>query len=529
MTIRITFLFAFLAFCTPTITVADTPTRGGAIKVAINSDIRSTNPGVRRDGNTDTVLYHVVEALVAFRKDLTPGPMLAESYSVSPDGKAYHFKLRQGVLFHNGIEMTSEHVVWSWNRILDPATGYRCISDFNGTSPSGFRIESIEAEGTYAVTFKLNQPSSMFLHRMASIQCFTAILHPSSLDGAGNWVKPVATGPYQIDDWKLGQSVTLSRFEDYVSRTDEPNGLTGRKTAYFDEVMFQVVPDRIAAKASIYAGNIDLVFALPLSAVKEVERRAKNKGDVKVYHQDTLDWTVLLIQNSDPLFENPKMRRALAHAISQDMVSTFAAFGYAGGNPSAVAAISPYHKGLSDVWPGYDPKKARMLAKEAGYNGEAIVIQTNRKYSYMFDNAVAIQAMLHAAGFNARLEVYDWATQLTNFFKGQFQLSSFGYSARSHPALVFGNIVGTKTTRASAQWDDAMAKKLVANLETATSEEAMQQAVNTLHAYMAEEIPIIGLYNDHLVDLSSASIKGYRPWPFARPRLWNVWREEVAE
>src|SRR5690606_24875561 len=159
----------------------------------------------------------------------------------------------------------------------------------------------------------------------------------------------------------------------------------------------------------------------------------------KIYHQDTLDWTVLLIQSADPLLSDPRMRRALAHAISIDMVTTFATYDLAKPNPSAVPQITRFAKPSHNPWPAYHPAMARRLAQEAGYKGEVIHIQANRKFSYMFDNAVAIQAMLNAAGFNAKIEVFDWATQLTNFFNGNFQLSSFGYSARSHPALLYGN------------------------------------------------------------------------------------------
>jgi len=497
---------------------------GGTIHVAINSDIRSTNPGVRRDGNTDTVLYHVAEALVAFQDDLKPAPMLAESIHKSDDGLQYRFKLRQGIKFHNGEPLTSKEVVWSWQRLLNEQTGYRCRADFNGKGPTGLLITNIRADGPYDVTFHLNKPSSVFLDRMASIQCLTAILHPSSVAKDGSWLTPVATGPYKVDKWIKGQQISLLRFDDYKSRTEKRNGLTGQKIAYFDKVVFQVVPDRISAKASVYAGNLDVVFALPLSAAKDVARREKNRKDIKIYHQDTLDWSVLLMQNNDPLLKNKHLRRAIAHAISQDLITTFSTFGYAKANPAAVQIQSPYFPALSKNWPEYSPEKARILAKEAGYKGEELVIQANRKFSYMFDNAVTIQAMLHAAGFNARIEVYDWASQLTNFFKGNFQLSSFGYSARNHPALVYGNLIGTKSQRGSVQWENQEAYKLLANLEAAQNEETVQQTLNQLHQLMTEEMPLIGLYNDHIIDITSHTIQGYQTWAFGRPRLWGVWR-----
>lgn len=95
-------------------------TEPSRIQVGINGDIRSTDPGVNRDENTDAVVMHVVEGLVAYREDATVGPMLAESISVSDDGRSYRFKLRDGVRFHNGAPLTAAEVLWTWHRYLIP-------------------------------------------------------------------------------------------------------------------------------------------------------------------------------------------------------------------------------------------------------------------------------------------------------------------------------------------------------------------------------------------------------------------------
>ena len=144
----------------------------------------------------------------------------------------------------------------------------------------------------------------------------------------------------------------------------------------------------------------------------------------------------------------------------------------------------------------------------------------------MFDNAIAIQAMLHAAGFNVRVEVLDWASQLGNFFSGKFQLSSFGYSARSHPAFLYGNIIGRKSSKATYQWESAAAKKLLWQIENSTDTAEQQRIFDQLHELMKQQVPIIGLYNDHIVDITRSHVRDYSPWVFGRPRLWGVWLEK---
>src|SRR5690348_5384542 len=113
------------------------------MQIPLTSDIRGTNPGVNRDANTDTVMMHVLEGLVAYQENGVPGLMLARSLEISPDGREYRFRLRDGLRFHNGRPVTSAEVVWSWRRYLDPRTNWTCLSNFDGSR--GTKIEEVRA------------------------------------------------------------------------------------------------------------------------------------------------------------------------------------------------------------------------------------------------------------------------------------------------------------------------------------------------------------------------------------------------
>jgi peptide/nickel transport system substrate-binding protein len=96
------------------------------LRARLLSDIRSTDPGVNRDGTTDSVVMHMVEGLVALAEDTSIAPMLAASYDVAKDGVTYTFRLRKGIQFHNGALLTSGDVVWALKRYFDPATKWCC-------------------------------------------------------------------------------------------------------------------------------------------------------------------------------------------------------------------------------------------------------------------------------------------------------------------------------------------------------------------------------------------------------------------
>lgn len=488
------------------------------LTVAISSDLRSSNPGVNRDGNSDNILAHVVEGLVAYREDLTVGPMLAESWTIGEDGKTYSFKLRQGVTFHNGAPLTSAEAAWSWRRYLDAKTAWQCRRFFDGVQ--GPKVTAIETPDPSIITFALEKPSGIFLVNMANIPCNAAILHPSSVSAGGEWVAPIGTGPYRIGDWQRGRQIDLVRFDRYSALPGERDGLTGGKQAFAERVRFLVTPDASVMKAAIYAGNIDVNPSISPTEIEE----AKQRG-LQVQIEPTLSWRTMLVQTADPLLSDVRVRRAIAHAIDLKEVSETASFGMAKPNPAAVPLASPFRTAAFEAWPAYDPAAAKKLLKEAGYAGQPVVIQANMRPGGYHEIAIAFQAMLSEVGMNVRIDTLDWATQLQNYSTGKFQLSSFAFSPRLDPALGYSSVVGEKSASPTAQWDDAKARELLEESK-ATTDKARRQAIfEELHRRMAEAVPIYGLYNDVQITAVGAKVRGFKSWSTGIERYWGVWKE----
>ncbi len=502
------------------------PRSGELITVAINTDIRGTNPGVNRDANTDSVMHHMVESLVGYAEDLTIKPVVAESFEVTDGGKTYVFHLRQGIRFHNGEPVTSEWVKWSWQRYLNPATQWKCTNWFieseDDASGKSSVITAIDTPDPSTVIFRLAEPSTLFLDRMANVQCISAILHGDSLDAAGNWLQPVGTGPYRLGIWKHSEYIELERFESYVPRAGSFDGLAGRKDTFAKRVRFVISPDAASTRSALLARQLDVFHNIPLSGIEDY----RNAEGIEVDQSPTLGWSVMLLQTRDPLLQDVRIRRAIAHAIDRDLVAKFNTYGYASVNSSSVPVGMAAHTPLHDRWHEPDVEKARALLKEAGYQGQPIRIQTNRKYQNMYANAVVIQAMLHAAGMNAHIDVMDWASQLSNYFAGKFQLSAFSYSALANPALRYYKLIGSKDVRAVYQWEDPRAVGLLEQAITTFDEGERQKIFDRLHLLMVDDVPIIGLYNAHSATATLDSIEGYRPTPLSLTRLWGVWKSD---
>ncbi len=494
----------------------------GTLIMGLNTDIRGTQPGVNRDANTDTVMHHMVESLVAYAEDLTFKPVVAASFTPEDEGKTWVFKIRQGLKFHNGAPVTSAEVKWSWDRYLDPATQWKCTHWFtdgeDDASGKASIVSAIETPDPGTVVFRLLEPSSLFIDRMANVQCISAILHPESVDGSGNWLKPVGTGPYQLKDWRRGEYIELQRFEDYRPLGGVVDGLVGGKEPLAEHLRFLISPDAAGTKAALLSDQIDIFHDVPLSGIKDFE----TAGGIRLLQSPTLSWTVLLLQTRDPLLKDVRIRQAIAMAIDRPLLADFNAFGYSSVNSSAVPVGLAAHTAEHDLWYPADKEMAAELLQQAGYRGQPIRIQTNRKYQEMYANAIVIQAMLQAAGINAQIEVMDWASQLANYYSGKFQLSSFSYSPLANPALRYYKLIGPKDSCPVCQWENPRAVELLDRAINSFDESEQIEAYEALHDLMREDVPIIGLYNAHSATAVGREVQGFTPWPLNLPRMWGV-------
>lgn len=490
---------------------------GPTLRLRLNSDIRSTDPGTNRDNNTDMVVLHMVEGLVAFRENVAVGPMLAESFAISPDGLRYSFKLRQGVTFHNGAPLTAAEVAWSWKRYMDPATQWRCLPDFDGRGVT--KLVSVETPDPQSVVFTFDRPSALILANMARPDCGGAgILHPDSVGADGKWRAPIGTGPYRMGEWRRDQSVELLRFANYASLPGARDGLTGGKSADAARLRFLVVPDGSAAKAGLLNGDLDVVDLLSTAELPELKARQ----DITLDIHDTLGWNAILIQTRDPLLKDPRIRQALALSMDYEALVESVSNGTAKANNSLVPTSSSYQSAATRQGFPHDPARAQKLLQEAGYRGQPLKMITTRRYMSIFDQSVVAQAMAAQIGLKIELEVVDWANMIDRFNRGDYQLMSFSYGARLDPALAFDTVVGNKDTTPRKLWDDAEVIRELGTSMTSADRPTRQAIFDRLHARMLEQVPIIPLYNAAVLGGSRKTVQGYQGWAAELPRYWGV-------
>lgn len=486
----------------------------GTVRMALNADIRGTNPGVTRDGNTDIIHAQIVEGLVTYGDNFDIIPMLAEDYDVSDDGLTYTFHLRHGVKFHNGEEMTAKEVEWSWNRLAGDASESHCKNYFNGEN--GAEVVSAKAVNDDTFVITLERPYAVFLATMARFDCGSmAVLHPDSVNADGSWNKPIGTGPYVMGEHLPGRYVELNRFPDYASRDEPVNGLGGGKHAEVDTLHFDIVSEGAVAKTALQAGDLDLVTLDAMAAAE-----LKDQPGFKIDATQSAVWDTYLLNPNDPVLADVRIRQAMAHAIDPAQIMAAITEGFGKASPSPVPPMSKNFTAVEAEYPAYDVDLAKSLMKEAGYNGEEIKILATRRSGAYYERALMAQAMLMDAGFNANLEVVEWGTQLEAYRTGEgYSMQSFSFSPRLHAGLSFEMFTGAATRKA---WQDPEAVALVQESLETGDPERLQEIIDELSRRFNEEVPAIGLGHRMLFTGMSDRVEGFRNWGAGVLRGWML-------
>lgn len=497
---------------------ASIPPQVTVLRTRLNSDILSTNPGTRRDENTDGVILHIVEGLVGSREDGSVGPMLASRWSISSDGRVYTFNLRPDVVFHNGAPLTSSEVVWSLHRYLRPETRWRCLDAFGGDHGIT-RILSVTAADPRTVEVTLDKPAPMFLTTLARADCgATGILHPDSVGPDGSWIAPIGTGPFQLGEWHHNQFIQLKRFARYSPLPGPRDGNVGGKHALVDELRFLIIPDNSAARAALVRGSLDVIDNLDPSDLMGI----RDRKDLRFQSVPILDAYCILLQVQDPLLKDVRIRSAIASTLDTPALTKVITRDTGFPDNSPIPVPSPYYREVESRIRAVDLNRARQLLEEAGYDGRPIRIATTRIDPQMFNIAVIVQAMASQAGFNLVVDSLDWPGHLARYTSGDYQLMVQSFSPRLDPALSFGLFIGDKRREPRKTWDAPQARDLLERAMQTADPAARQTIFDQLTQNFLNEVPAIMLYSSARLSVVREEVTGHQNWMSGQPRLWGV-------
>lgn len=334
-------------------------------------------------------------------------PWLAESYTVSDDAMVYTFKLREGVLFHNGAELTADDVIYTIDRaMVSPMVA-------PGIAPYDHCVKLDD----YNLELHLKHPYPLVIETLAAttMGIVNKALYEEYGEGAQEAV--VGTGPYKLVEWTSdGNNVYLEYFEDHWA--DEPQ---------IKQVQFRTITDLNAAAIAFESGELDLVTAITPT---DSERLAAGGeySSCEFYRQAR--WGIS-INNQDPVFSDLRIRQAMNHALDKDEVNSIAGEGVndTKGILVKTSALNEGHQKALDenrlTIYEYDLEKAQALMKEAGYD------EDNRLSTTMLCNqsstaqafSAAVQAQLAKIYMDVEIEVMETGTWLNRLGTRDFSIS----------------------------------------------------------------------------------------------------------
>ncbi|MGH6761044.1 MAG: ABC transporter substrate-binding protein [Phyllobacterium sp.] len=480
--------------------------KGGVINVATVGEPPTLDPMVSTADLVGIVSQHIFETLYTFDKSWKPTPLLAESLpEIADDGKTYTIKLRSGITFHDGSEMTSEDVVASLNRWMKIASRGKqtatVISGVEAIDPSTVKITLNTAYAPLTSLLAFNNSAAIILPSEKQEEPMTAF---------------VGTGPYKLKERKPDQYIQLERFDGYKSREGEADGYGGARHQYLDEIRFVPVPDANTRVEAAVSGQYDYVDSLPVESFD----RLKTSTASEPVMLKPFGWPVFVLNSSQGITKNADLRKAVRTALNMEdmMAAAFGGTDFYALNASLYPAQFSWatETGSEAAYNVGDPEKAAELLKASGYNGEPLRILTSRQYEFHYKMAQVAAEYLKLAGFKVDLQVVDWAT-LT---QRRADPGLWDIYITHSPFLPEPALIGMMSTSAPGQWDTPARAKAVDAFNAESDPEKRVALWADVQKVIYEEVPFIKIGDFNALSAQSVKLKGVNPAPW--PYFWNV-------
>ncbi len=483
------------------------------ITIGFLSDAKRLLPLLASDSASAEISGHIFNGLTKYDKNMNIIGELAESWEISPDGLVITFKLRKGVLWHDGVEFTSEDVVFTYQTVTNPniPTPYSSIYG---------PVDKVEAIDKYTIRVTYKEPYAPALESWGMGILPKHILSGKDLTSPEVNRSPIGTGPYKLKEWITGQKIVLEAFDDYYER--KPG---------IKKYIARIIPDPATMFLELKFGGLDYMGLTPAQYKLQTDTEVFRKHFQK-FKYPSFGYTYIGYNHLHPLFANKRVRQALSHAINKKDIISGVLLGY--GSP-CTGPFPPeswaYNPNVKDY--EYDPKKALSILSEEGWkldkdgwlkkNGKpfSFTVIINQGNEARIKTAQIIKEQLKQIGIRMDIKVLEWQAMLHEFIhKKRFEAVIMGWALSRDPDI-YDIWHSSKTKEGEFNFisyrNEAVDRLLIEGRQT-FDKEKRKRIYHKIHEILAEEQPYTFLYVPDALPVLHKRFKGVEKAPIG---IWH--------
>jgi peptide/nickel transport system substrate-binding protein len=466
--------------------------------ISMSSGPNNLDPRVGADSFSEKVWQLMFDNLMELDDHLRLSPGLGERLD-QPDPTTYVVTLRRGVKFHDGHELTSADVVYTFRSFLDP--------DFVSVKKGGYReVQSVDARDRYTVVFTLKQPFSSFPINLRQ---------PIVPAGAGPEIRdhPIGTGPYRFVQYSVDDSLEVTAFEDYFAGRPKNDG-----------VIYKITPDDIMRGLELKKGTVDIAVN---ELAPDVVQQLKAVGNLQTMEAPGVDYQYVGLNLRDPILRDVRVRQALAYAIDRRAIVEYLRRGLATPADTLLPPVSWAH--APDVFSfSYDPVRAKALLDAAGHpdpdgDGPATRFSLTLKVSnveYTRLQSAVIQQDLQRVGVGVDIRSYEFATLYADVIVGNFQAFTLQWAqgALADPDILRRVFHSSQTPPVGfnrGYYRNPKVDALLDEASVASDNDRRRELFVEVQRIVAEEVPYISLWHIRNVIVAQRTLTGLRLSPIA--------------